>query len=243
MKIVSWNINSVRIRQPFIQKLLQEEVPDVFLLQELKCPEDKFPDQFFPNYNCIVFGQKSYNGVGVLLNSKIEYKLVEKLELAGPGARYLQVELENLTLISVYVPCGGTDFDYKLRFLDALYEKLSSITNSMVIVGGDFNVAVTDIDVQYPEAYREGVLCRPEVRTRMQKIIDLGFIDSVEKPGVFSWWDYRRPFNGLRLDYILTRNISATQKILTGYRRLNLDGKGPSDHAPVTMKVNIPVHC
>jgi len=69
VKLLSWNINSVRIREPFIQKLLVEEAPDVVLLQELKCLEDKFPVHFFPNYRCIVFGQKSYNGVAILLNT------------------------------------------------------------------------------------------------------------------------------------------------------------------------------
>ena len=233
MKCVSWNVNSVRIRIPSIFKLIMEENPDVILLQEIKCIDSSFPIDAFPGYNCIVFGQKSYNGVAIIIKANIKTYGVQKIEIAGvPDARYLQVQCDHATFVSVYVPCGGGSIDklnYKIRFLDELAVVLKLIDTNKVIVGGDFNVAIEDVDVQYPTMYLDTVLCIPQVRSRMQKIIDHGFIDHKNMLGIFTWWDYRRPYHGLRLDYILTRDVDNTQYALQNYRRL----LKPSDHVPV----------
>lgn len=234
-------MNSIRIRSPFINKLLHEENPDIILLQETKCTDKDFPQSLFPDYECVIYGQKSYNGVAIILRKGIDFANIEKVELGGlSGSRYLQLEALGKTFISVYVPCGGGEVDkfaYKLRFLDDLVEKLKSIPAEEIIIGGDFNVALTDEDVQYPAVYFDSVLCVPEVRTRMRKILENGFSDEVLKSGSFTWWDYRRPFNGLRLDYILTKGIKAKQKVHQEYRRLKIDNAGPSDHVPVTIEL------
>jgi exodeoxyribonuclease-3 len=171
IKVVSWNVNSVRIRMPIVWKLIEEEDPDVILLQELKCLDIKFPK--IEGYHCYVFGQKAYNGVAIL--SKKPLKDIERF---GVEARGIKGVLGDLCIMCVYVPCGdgGIDkYDYKRRFLSETIEWIAAMRAryEKVVIGGDFNVAITDADVEYPEEYVGSVVCRPDVRSLMDKITEL----------------------------------------------------------------------
>lgn len=282
IKLISWNVNSVRMRMPILKRIIEQEKPELLLLQELKCTDSKFPP--IDGYHSYVFGQKSYNGVAIL--SKYPLKEVERF---GEEARGIKGVLDDICIMCVYVPCGGggaDKYDYKRRFLMETIEWIGKMRGKYdkVVIGGDFNVALTDADVEYPEEYTGSVLCRPDVRSLMEKVMELvtdvihvqnesheidptvraRVIDpgaewreyqtipkwAVEKAmrssdaqqkNPFTWWDYRSPNKGLRIDYVLSSGIRAEQKILGDYRRMGFmhcnEGKEeltkPSDHVPI----------
>ena len=130
MKIISWNVNSVKARLEHLVKYLRENAPDVVLLQELKCQDEAFPYMEIEElgYNTAVYGQKSYNGVAILSKHRIEdvYK-----ELDISESRYIEAVTNGVRVASVYVPNGqevGADkFKYKLNFFKKLHEHLKNL--------------------------------------------------------------------------------------------------------------------
>jgi exodeoxyribonuclease-3 len=286
LKIISWNVNSIRARMPILELLLEKEQPDVLLLQETKCTDERFPK--IPGYHRAVFGQKSYNGVAIL--SK---KPLKDVECFDKDARCIKATLDDLCLMSVYIPCGegGIEkYDYKRRFLLETINWVAQMRekHSKLVIGGDFNVAMTDADVEFPERFTGSVLCRPDVRGMMSNLMeivsdnfwneaDTGEADVAQQAsnGVselfadvfadaqreqmakkappillteknpFTWWDYRTPYRGFRIDYIFSAGVRAEQKVLKEYRKMEIkefrEGKEevvkPSDHAPILARV------
>ena len=148
MKIISWNVNSVRARINYVNELLQTEKPDFLCLQETKIIDSEFPNKNFTElgYFSYFFGIPSYNGVAIL--SKKKFINIEKLNLCNKlDARIISVETSDFDIMSVYVPAGGDapdpkinpKFRHKLLFLDELNQLLK--TQKKIIVCGDLNVA------------------------------------------------------------------------------------------------------
>jgi exodeoxyribonuclease-3 len=250
MKIATWNVNSIRARAEQLLVWLIDNNVDVVLLQEIKCVNSDFPTVFFEDsgFNVSVFGQKSYNGVAILSRYMIE-EVVRGDEVFKNDfhARYIEALINGYTLVSVYVPNGispdSDQYTYKLRFLEILSKHLYKLNG--LIVGGDFNVALTDNDVYDPNLWHEQICCTEKERQSLNSLINVNNLNDCirtfygDSEKIYTWWDYRtRGFfknNGLRLDYILTsKDIQVSYaKILKKVRAM----PRPSDHAPVVIEV------
>lgn len=251
MRIATWNVNSIRARIEHLLEFLKSNDIDVILLQELKCTNEQFPREYFEDigYNCLIFGQKSYNGVGILSKYQMEcLNLGSEIFEDDPQARYIEALINGYILASVYVPNGqnveAPAYEYKLKFLKILRRHIeSTIKNEKFIIGGDFNIARTDIDVYNPKAWKGQVCCTEKERELFEDLINTGLNDVLrdfakENPA-YTWWDYRHfgfPKNyGLRLDYFLaTQNIEVHNCFVD---RIPRSKERPSDHAPVILDI------
>lgn len=251
MIIATWNVNSVRARIEHLAEFLKSRDVDVILLQEIKCLTEAFPKEYFEDlgYNCAVFGQKSYNGVALLSKYRIEdIKLGSEIFTDDPQARYIEAFINGYKLASVYIP-NGQDvklpaYQYKLEFLDILHDYLKTeLAENKFILGGDFNIARSDLDVYNPKAWKGKVCCTDPERTRFEDLLTLGLVDhhraiSGDNP-IYTWWDYRHAGfaknYGLRLDYMLTTPNVSIQNCFVDLEMRSKER--PSDHAPVVMDV------
>lgn len=250
MKIMTWNVNSVRTRLERLLAVLQRHGPDVLCLQELKCTEDQFP--FEPieqaGYQVEVLGQKTYNGVAILSRGALSnVQFGWEYGQDDSQSRLIAATVEGVRIYSVYVPNGGTvgseKWDYKLAWLKRLKAHLTRepAWNRELVLCGDLNIARDDLDVANPEQWSETVLCHPEARAALADLLDLGLVDvfrSRHPQGkIYSWWDYRRlgfPKNdGIRLDYLLASQNLAEGCVAAEVDREERKGRQPSDHAPV----------
>ena len=245
-RYVAWNVNSIRARLPIVEKFVEEFEPDVLMLQEIKCMKESFPYSAFPGYNSIVYGQKSYNGVAVLVSKKYSVFEAEPIDTGPKDVRMLKVNTELGCFISVYVPNGAGSVEreeFKKSFLRKIATVVNECRGDRLVIGGDFNVALTDEDVQFPTKDRlESVLCREDFRAEMRHMLEKCALNDYLGEGRYTWWDYREPYKGLRIDYVLSRGVPGLQSVIAKYRRMKLEifdeeSKlflvGPSDHAPV----------
>ncbi len=249
MKIATWNVNSMNVRQPHVIEWLQAHDPDVLVLQEIKQLTEKFPTDALQEigYHSIASGQKTYNGVAAISKIEPADPVTDLPGLEDPQRRVLACTVGDVRVIDLYVPngseVGSEKYDYKLGWLEALrhFLEVEMQQHENLVVLGDFNIAPADADVYDPEKWGEAILCSPLERKALTALLDLGLSDvfrKFEQPeGTFSWWDYRaagfRRNAGLRIDLILTSaamtkrcNKSYVDKEPRGWER-------PSDHAPV----------
>jgi exodeoxyribonuclease-3 len=176
MKIATWNINSIRSRAEQLLDWISNNNIDVVLLQEIKCTDDNFPFEFFEDagFNVSVFGQKTYNGVAILSRYMIE-EIVKGSEVfeEDDQARYIEAFINGYTMISVYVPNGvspnSVQYTYKLRFLENLSKHLSLLKR--FIIGGDFNIALSDNDVYDPYLWNEKICCTERERQNLRSLM------------------------------------------------------------------------
>lgn len=243
MKLISWNINSVNARKTILSKLIDEYNPDIIMLQEIKCIDSKFPYNDFKQYKCFVNGQKQYNGVAIMTKTELSCGASQIIQLGGKDeARCIGLDIDSTYFICFYVPCGASSeeaYEYKKKFLSDMLVFLEKTIEQYkkIIIGGDINVAINNDYVQCVEKYSHSVLCRNDVRELMQEILNKGFDDKLnQRSGLYSWWDYRTPNEGLRIDYVLSYGVAGEQILLEKYRRIYLDGVKPSDHCPVLFK-------
>jgi exodeoxyribonuclease-3 len=249
MKIATWNVNSLRVRLPHLLDWLAANSPDAICLQETKCEDATFPaaELAAAGYCSLHHGQRTYNGVAIL--SRVEGSGVCRgiPEYVDAQSRVIAADVGDVRLVSVYVPNGqsvGSDkYAYKLRWFEALAAWLERerAAHPRIAVLGDFNVAPEDRDVHDPAAWAGQVLFSEPEKAALQRLIDLGFVDSFrlfEQPErSYTWWDYRmlafRRKMGLRIDHILLSPELAKRctavTIDVAPRRL----EKPSDHAPV----------
>lgn len=250
MKIVSWNVNSVKSRLEHLIRYLRESSPDVVLLQELKCVDDAFPRLEIEDigYNVATYGQKSYNGVAILSKYRIED--VHR-EFDDEQARYIEAVTNNVRVASVYVPNGqevGSDkFAYKLSFFEKLRRHMQNIFEyeEKIVIGGDFNVAPHDIDVYDPKLLRGTVCFNPQEQACFRALLGIGYIDSYRalsgNKQEFSWWDYRagayQHNKGMRIDHILLNPEAADAMQAAGIDHAPRTWDKPSDHTPTWVHI------
>jgi exodeoxyribonuclease-3 len=244
-------VNSIRARAEHVKTWLEAKKPDVLLLQELKGTE--FPSLFFKElgYQSASVTQKAYNGVAILSRSPIEIVSTTLLgDEADSHARFLEVIIENIRVVNIYLPNGnpvGTaKFEYKLAWMDRLKLQMQLWLKSDVptLIGGDFNVIPEDIDCHKPASWIHDALFQPEPRARYRAMLELGYTDTFRSlhPGVggqFTFWDYfRQAFEhnrGIRIDHFLV-----TPNLAKRLQRCEID-KGPralekpSDHTPIVV--------
>ncbi|MBK8440618.1 MAG: endonuclease/exonuclease/phosphatase family protein [Rhodobacter sp.] len=252
--LATWNINSVRLREGLVQKLLAEEAPDVLCLQECKSPVDKIPTEGFAalGYRWMVArGQKGYNGVAIL--SKLPITDAGDRDHAGLGhARHVAARLENGVVIhNCYVPAGGdipdraenVKFGQKLDYLTDMRDAFRAERPARSILVGDLNIAPREDDVWNHKALLKIVSHTPvEVEHLAQAQDAGGWVDitrqDLPQGLLYSWWSYRAADwdaadKGRRLDHIwATPDISSAahgSRVLRAAR----GWEQPSDHAPV----------
>jgi exodeoxyribonuclease-3 len=247
MRIITWNVNSIRTRLARLLAVLERHEPDVVCLQELKVVDENFPalDLKQAGYHSVVLGQKTYNGVAIL--SRHKPRNVTRSLGDDAQARLIGADCGGLRLYSVYVPNGGSvgseKWEYKLDWLARLRRYLDSREDPAkpLALGGDFNVAPDDSDVRNLEKWSQSVLCHPEARAALQHVVDWGLVDAFREKhpdgGIYSWWDYRMlgfPKNdGLRIDGVYVTEPLEDRILEAVIDRDERKGKQPSDHAPV----------
>ena len=248
MKIVSWNINSLRKRQDRLFDWLEAIKPDIVCLQETKCPDDQFPALALQavGYRSAYHGEKSYNGVAILANREprdVRPSLCD--EVVDPQARVIAATIDDVRVFSIYAPngqaIGSPAYEYKLHWYRRLRDCVAKEESSDVVVCGDFNVAPEDIDVYDPDLWRGAIMASESERAAFRELCKIGLCDTLRihhKEGeLYTWWDYQmRAFEknrGLRIDAVLASEELATKCIAAGIDREMRKGKEPSDHAPV----------
>jgi exodeoxyribonuclease-3 len=255
MKIATYNVNGVNGRLPVLLRWLKQAKPDAVCLQELKAPQEKFPEAALADlgYGAIWHGQKSWNGVAILAKGA---KPVEtRRGLPGDPddlhSRYLEAAVNGVLIGCLYLPNGnpapGPKFDYKLAWFARLAKYAAKLQKAKqpVVLAGDYNVMPTDLDVYKPERWVDDALFRPETRAAFQKLVKQGWTDAVRKlhPGerVYTFWDYFRnawPRNaGLRIDHFLLNPAVAKRLVAAGVDREVRGWEKSSDHAPVWIEV------
>lgn len=255
MRIATYNVNGVNGRLPVLLRWLGETLPDIVCLQELKAPQEKFPEQAIKEagYHALWHGQKSWNGVAILARSGMPLEVRRGL----PGdpedihSRYIEAEVDGLIVGCLYLPNGnpapGPKFDYKLRWFERLTAHAASLLASgkPVILTGDYNVMPTDLDVYKPEKWVDDALFRPEVRTAFHTLVAQGWTDAIRKlhphEKIYTFWDYFRNAYGrdagLRIDHFLLSPAVAKRLKATGVNRDVRGWEKSSDHAPVWIEL------
>jgi exodeoxyribonuclease-3 len=250
VKLVTWNVNSIRQRFERLVALLARHAPDVVCLQETKTTDADFPAEALSTagYESVFSGQKAYNGVAILAKSPMA-DVTRGFRDGGEDeqARLIAATIEGVRVICAYVPngqsVGSEKYAYKLEWLERLRKLLDREGDGAqpLALVGDFNVAPTDADVHDPEAWRGQVLVSEPERAALRHVIDYGLVDAFRERHpekvAFTWWDYRQlgfPKNhGLRIDHmLLTRPLAARLEDVV-IDREERKGKSPSDHAPV----------
>jgi exodeoxyribonuclease-3 len=258
MRIVTWNLNSVRARKERLLSWLASRRPDVLCLQELKCVEADFPAEEVRalGYHAAVYGQKSWNGVAIL-SLQPATDVVQGLQdgVEDPQCRVLAATVKGVRVYSLYCPngqeVGSEAYQYKLEWFTRLRRVLEQRERGSVHLAlcGDFNIAPADLDVHDPAAWAGQTLCTAEERARFQSLLAFGLEDTFrrhhpDQGGLFSWWDYRMlgfPKNrGLRIDHVLASTPLAATCTAAGIDREERKGKLPSDHAPAWAEFTLP---
>src|SRR6202035_1391186 len=221
MKIATFNVNGVNGRLAVLLRWLAEAKPDVVCLQELKAPQDKFPEAAIRDagYGVIWHGQKSWNGVAILAKNS-EPQEIRRVLPGDPDdvhSRYIEATVHGLTIGCLYLPNGnpapGPKYDYKLKWLPRLLTHAATLAASEtpVILLGDYNVIPTERDVYKPERWVDDALFRVEVREAFATLLKQGWIDAIRTlhPGetIYTFWDFFRNAYGrdagLRIDHLL----------------------------------------
>ena len=189
MKIISWNVNSVRARITNILEYIKDTFPDILFLQEIKTQEESFPYEDFKNvgYESHVFGQKSYNGVAIISKVKIENLKKDFIKDDLNQARIISGEIllkkKKINLINIYAPNGNpinTDkYEYKKNWLKKFITRIKKELgkNSNILIAGDFNIIPEEIDVYDFKRYENDALGKLEIRKKFREILNLGFND------------------------------------------------------------------
>lgn len=256
MKIATYNVNGVNGRLPVLLRWLSESAPDIVCLQELKAPQEKFPEEAVKGagYHAVWHGQKSWNGVAVLSRSAEIKEVRRSLPEAEPlddQSRYLEADISGIRIGCLYLPNGnpapGPKFDYKLRWFERLQAHASTLLalEKPVILTGDFNVMPTELDVYKPERWLDDALFRPETREAFHTLLSQGWTDAIRKlypdEKIYTFWDYFRNAYGrdagLRIDHFLLS--PGVEKYLKrgGVDRHVRGWEKTSDHAPVWIEL------
>jgi exodeoxyribonuclease-3 len=249
--LATWNVNSLSARWPRVSEWVRQHEPDVLLLQETKQDDARFPYAELAElgYESAHLGFGQWNGVAVI--SRVGLSDVE-LGLDGDEeARHVVATCGGLRCHSCYVPNGRSledpHYAYKLRWLESLRTRLSTRpAGERTVVGGDFNVAPSDLDVWDPAAFVGQTHASAPERDAISAILSTGLVDAVRElhpdEVIYSWWDYRQAAftkgHGLRIDLML---VDPATMAATAEAYVDLEarvGEKPSDHAPVVVVVS-----
>jgi exodeoxyribonuclease-3 len=257
MKIISWNVNSVRARIENIKNYIKDTSPDVLMLQEIKTQDENFPNNEFKNlgYTSYVFGQKSYNGVAIISKNELDNAnnnfIKDDLNQSRIITAELKLKKKNIELINIYVPNGNPvdteKYEYKKswlkKFITNVKKKIQN--NSNILIAGDFNIIPEEIDVHDFKRYENDALGRLEIRKKFRELINLGFKDVYrfknKTKQEYTFWDYFagswQKNYGMRIDHFLLSN-----GLIENIKSININRKPrsrekPSDHTPIELEI------
>jgi exodeoxyribonuclease-3 len=255
MRIVTYNVNSVNARLANLLRWLEQASPDVVCLQELKAPQDKFPEAAIraAGYGVIWHGQKSWNGVAILAKG-LEPQEIRRVLPGDPEdshSRYIEAKINGVVIGCLYLPNGnpapGPKFEYKLRWLNRLLAHAAELllSGAPVVLAGDYNIIPTEADVYKPERWVDDALFRAEVREAFAHLLKHGWVDAVRTrhPGetIYTFWDYFRNAYGrdagLRIDHLLLSPAIAGRLVDAGVYRDTRGWEKASDHAPTWVEL------
>jgi exodeoxyribonuclease-3 len=250
LTIATWNVNGIRARQEQVQAFLEREQPDVLCLQELKAVPEQIPIGVteLEGYWSYWHGEKGYSGVALLIR-----------QARFPGSapvfvhpnfdfehRIVMAELPMGSVVSVYVPNGGKDFDAKIRFLRSLVSLAAEYRAARrpLILCGDLNVAHRNIDVHAKELKPGAIGQRDDERALFDDLLSQDLADvqrglHPDTPDIYTWWPPWRQMRqrniGWRIDYLLASPMLADQAVTcVAHREV-----GTSDHGPVVATFNL----
>jgi len=244
MKVTTWNVNGIRAREAQVVEWIAREAPDVLCLQEIKATSAQVPASLceVEGYWCFWHGYKGYSGVGLHFRRA---SFPEKPAFFHPPfdleARMVAGRIGNLVIASIYVPNGGKDYAAKVTFLQALeaYARQCREEGLQILLCGDMNVALLEIDV-HPKLRKPTEIGQtPEEKEMLARVIGHGLVDvgrrfEPDNDSLFTWWapwrNLRERNIGWRLDYLLASEALAERAQSANVRR----EFGTSDHAPVT---------
>ena len=258
MKIISWNVNSVRARIENIKAYIKDTNPDILMLQEIKTQDETFPYDDFKKlgYISYVFGQKSYNGVALI--SKTEIKKVnksfinDKLKQSRVITGEILINKKKIEIINIYVPNGNPinsdKYEYKKywlkNFTNNIKKKISN--NANLLIAGDFNIIPEEIDVYDFKRYENDALGKLEIRKKFRELLNLGlkdiyrfkYKDKIE----YTFWDYFagswQKNYGMRIDHFILSNSLIKNIVSVNINKKPRSKIKPSDHTPIELEIN-----
>ena len=258
MKIISWNVNSVRARVSNILEYIKQDSPDILLVQEIKTQNENFPYNEFNQigYDSHVFGQKSYNGVAIISKKKVKNINTNFFKDDLNQSRIITGDIElkkkKIKLINIYVPNGNpidTDkYDYKKKWLKKFIANIKKeiSKNSNLIIAGDFNIIPEEMDVYDFKRYENDALGKLEIRKKFRELLNLGFSDVYRLKNrnkqEYTFWDYFagswQKNYGMRIDHFLL-----STNLIENVSSININKKPrskmkPSDHTPIELIIN-----
>nr|WP_315398458.1 exodeoxyribonuclease III [uncultured Duganella sp.] len=257
MRIATFNVNGIGSRLPALLDWLNETQPDAVCLQELKAPQEKFPEAAINDagYQAVWHGQKSWNGVAILARGVAPIEVGRGLpgDPEDEQSRYIEAVVNGVLIAGLYLPNGnpapGPKFDYKLQWFERLITHGARLLDSgtPTVIAGDFNVMPTELDVYKPERWGDDALFRPEVREAFHRLLAQGWTDALRTmhPGetIYTFWDYFRNAYGrnagLRIDHLLLSPDLAPSLKAAEVDRDVRGREKPSDHAPVWIELDI----
>jgi exodeoxyribonuclease-3 len=255
VKIATYNVNSINARLPNLLRWMHDTAPDVVCLQELKAPQEKFPEAAIRDagYGVIWHGQKSWNGVAILARNSEPTEIGRVLpgDPTDMHSRYIEAMAGGVVIGCLYLPNGnpapGPKFDYKLQWLERLIVHAAQLlaSGAPAVLAGDFNVIPTEVDVYKPERWVDDALFRVEVRDAFARLTQQGWLDSLRAmhpdARIYTFWDYFRNAYGrdagLRIDHLLLSPAIASRLIAAGVDRSVRGWEKASDHAPVWVQL------
>ncbi len=250
MKIVTYNVNGIKARLPRVVEYLTEDQPDIVCLQELKSSDETFPLKEIEDagYGALWHGQKAWNGVAVLAKgtTPVERQRGLEGEPEDEHSRYLECEVHDLIVASLYLPNGnprpGPKFDYKLRWMERLAQRAAAILaeERPAVLAGDYNVIPNDDDTYSVRAMQEDALMQPESRAAYRRLLAQGWTDALRtrepKGSVWTFWDYQagawQRDAGFRIDHLLLSPRAADRLVGAGVDKVYRGREKASDHAP-----------
>ena len=249
--LTSWNVNSLKVRQPQLLAYLEQYPCDLIGLQELKQEDSAIDAEPFRHreLHFASHGQKTYNGVALLSRHPLNDIQRGIPGLDDPQARAIAATLDGIRVINLYVPngkaVGDEKYAYKRAWLAHVTRWIAAeqAKHPALVIMGDFNIAPADLDVHDPQAWHEKILCSTPERDALNALLALGLRDAYRHihsdRQQFSWWDYRlngyRRKLGLRIDLTLVSDALAI--VDAGIHEEPRAWERPSDHAPAWVKV------
>jgi exodeoxyribonuclease-3 len=258
VKIATFNVNGVNGRLPLLLEWLEQAQPDVACLQELKAPQEKFPEAAIrkAGYRAIWQGQSRWNGVAILAKGwdPVETRRGLPGDPSDEQARYIEAAVNGVLVGCLYLPNGnpqpGPKFDYKLAWFERLIAHAAELleTGLPVVLAGDYNVVPTDFDIYNTRSWLNDALLQPESREAYRRLLAQGWTDAIralhpDEP-IYTFWDYFRNAwsrnAGLRIDHLLLSPTAAPRLVEAGVDREVRGREGTSDHAPTWVMLSDP---
>lgn len=256
MKIATYNVNGITARLPVLSRWLSETQPDVACLQELKAPQEKFPEKALQElgYESIWHGQKSWNGVAILARGVKPQETARGLpgDPEDEQSRYIETVINGVTIGCLYLPNGnpapGPKYDYKLRWMERFNDYVAGLKagGKPVVLTGDYNVIPTELDAYKPERWVNDALFRLETRAAFEQLLAQGWTDGLRKlhpnETIYTFWDYFRNAYGrnagLRIDHFLLSPQVVPHLVSAGVDHNVRGWEKSSDHGPVWIELD-----